>query len=45
MATVPKTKGVSSPTLERLRALDPADPGPAVVLVDVVIASTGEAEK
>lgn len=33
-----KIKGISSPTLERLRALDPGDPGSAAVVVDAVIA-------
>ena len=38
MATVPKTKSISSTMLERLQALDPTDPGSASVLMDVVIA-------
>jgi hypothetical protein len=33
-----KPKSDSSAALERLRALDPADPGSAAVLMDVVIA-------
>ena len=31
-------KPITSPTLERLRAVDPSDPGSAAVLRDVVIA-------
>lgn len=34
---MPKPKAVSSSTLERLRALDPAEPGSAAALMDIVI--------
>ncbi len=32
-----KIKGISAATLERLRALDPAEPGSAAALMDIVI--------
>ncbi len=31
-------KPITSPTLERLRALDPVEPGSAAALMDIVIA-------